>query len=85
MSQMLSPEPRDAEECDVAGIALWVVGTDQAEQCRLSCSVLTTQCPALTVEHCPVELFQDGATAIADADVIEFCHFMTVVLLIIIR
>ena len=60
-----------AEEADVAGIALWVVGTDERQQRRLAGTVLARECPVLTLADGPVEVAQDGAVAVADGHVVE--------------
>ena len=60
-----------AEESDVAGVALWVVGTDEREQRGFAGSVLAGEGPVLALTDSPVEVAQDGALAVADGDVVE--------------
>ena len=47
------------EETDVAGIALWVISADEAQQCRLTGTILSAERPVLTIVHCPVEILED--------------------------
>ena len=64
-----------AEESDVAGVALWVVGTDEREQRGLAGSVLAGEGPVLALTDGPVEVAQNGALAVADGDVVEADDF----------
>ena len=49
----LSASALVAKEGDVARIALWVVGADEAQERRLARSVLSAQRPSLAVHHLP--------------------------------
>ena len=81
----LAAATRIAEEGDVAGITLWIVGTDQAQEGTLAGSVLSAQCPSLAVVHGPVEVFQDDALAILYANLVHLHHFLALVLAVAVR
>ena len=58
--------PLTSEKTDVTGVRLRVVRTNQAEQCRFTGTVFSTQCPLFTPADCPVELLQDSAVIITN-------------------
>ena len=60
-----------AEEIDVAGIRLRVVGANKGEKRRFAGAVLARQGPMLTPAHAPRQAVEDGACAVSDADVAE--------------
>ena len=68
-----------AEQRNVASIALRIIGTYQAEEGRLSGSVLTAQRPFLATLHRPVEFFQDSTLAIADAYLIQIDNMLCMI------
>ena len=60
-----------AEQTDVAGIALRIVGTDKAQQCALARTVSPAQCPSFTLADGPRKVVQYGAFAVANAHIVE--------------
>ena len=75
----LAAATRIAEEGNVAGVALWIVGTYQTEQGTLAGTVLSAQRPAFAIVNRPVEIVEDDALAILDADLVHLHHFLTVI------
>ena len=73
-----------AEERDVAGIALGIVGTYEREQRTLACTILSAERPTLSVAHCPVEFLQDGALAIDDAHLVHSHNLIAVVVVVLV-
>ena len=64
----LAGAPTAAEQRNVAGVPLRIVGTDQRKQRRLAGAVGTFERPALPFVHHPVERLQDGTAVIADGN-----------------
>ena len=60
-----------AKERHIAGIALRIVSTDDAEQGGLACPVLSLQGPVLAASDEPVEIFEYCAIAVLDAHVTQ--------------
>ena len=63
---------RFAEDGDVVHIGLRVVAEDQAEQGSLARAIGAKQGPAFAGTDCPVDVLQDGATAVAHRYVPHF-------------
>lgn len=60
-----------SKEFNITGVGLWVVGTDEAEECGFAGAVGALQCPVLAAADGPREVVEDGALAVADGDVGE--------------
>ena len=63
------------EEGDIAGIALRVIGADEAKQGTLAAAVRTLQRPMLSLADGEIEVLEYGALSIANVDVMGFQHF----------
>ena len=59
-----------SEKGDVAGVALWIVGADKAQQGGLAGTVGTGQGPVFPFPDHPVQILEDGPFAVPD------CHFV---------
>ena len=81
----LAAATRITEEGDVAGITLRVVCTYQTQQGTLSGSVLSAQRPTLTIVHGPIQILQDDALAILNANLVHLDHFLALILTATIR
>ena len=73
------------EQGYITGITLRIVCADQTEQCRLSGTVIATQCPFFAAKYRPVEIFQDGTFSVTDAYFVQIDNVFGVIQVIGIR
>ena len=64
------PSPM-AEQSNIAGITLWVVGANEREECALARTILAFQRPSLAFVHRPAKVFQYRPLAISNRHIIE--------------
>ena len=67
-----------SEKLDIAGIGLWIVGTDKAEQGAFARAVRSAQSPSFALMNGPVEGLKYCAVAIPDAYVPESQYFSAI-------
>jgi len=60
-----------AEDCDMVGVGLGIVGQDQAEQCGLARTVVAEEGPAFARADGPVDVVQDVGITVAHSDVLH--------------